>query len=158
VREREQEAKRRIAALAEKRKHPPGARARSVAAALFSDPWLADAIVQRLRDDLIVVEDGHERRLSPGEFMNVRIVDPEDIVVLYVVSLAIADGGLFRLHEPDRLGDISDVPASLGRIRRNGLIEAERDGNAWRVRWGKRALDVARKAGVGICSDGRGLP
>jgi hypothetical protein len=70
-------------------------------------------------------------------------------VVLYAVGLTIEQGGLLRLSEPDRgLSTISDVPASLRRLRRNQLVEAERDGNAWRVRWGKRALDIAAKAGV----------
>ena len=107
----------------------------------------------RLRDNVVVIDDGRERRLPPGEFRRVRIVEPEDVVVLYAVSLAIAEGGLFRLHEPDRLGDISDVPAALRRLRRNQLISAERDGNAWVVRWGERALKIAAKAGVSIATE-----
>ena len=60
-----------------------------------------------------------------------RILEPEDLVVLYPVGLTIEQGGLLRLHEPDRgLSTIADVPASLGRLRRNQLVEAERDGNA----------------------------
>jgi len=42
------------------------------------------------------------------------------------------------------------IEGSLGRLRRNGLIEAEKDGNAWRCRWGKRALNIAREAGVDV--------
>ena len=67
--------------------------------------------------------------------MSVRVLEAEDVAVLFVVSLAIADGGLLGLSEPDRgLRTVSsDVAVSLGRLRRNQLIEAERDGNAWRV-------------------------
>jgi hypothetical protein len=46
------------------------------------------------------------------------------------------------------LSTIAHVSASLGLLRRNGLIKAERDDNAWRISWGKRALDIAREAGV----------
>lgn len=88
----------------------------------------------KLRDNVLLTEDGRETHIQPGEFVKVRVVEPEDVVVLYVVALTIEQGGLLRLHEPDRLGDISDVPASLRRLRGNGLIEAERDGNAWRGR------------------------
>jgi len=90
----------------------------------------------------------------PGEFRRTRILELEDVVVLYAVALTIERGGLLRLSEPDRrLSRISDVVASLGRLRRNQLIEAERDGNAWRVSWGKRALDIAREAGDSIATE-----
>jgi hypothetical protein len=81
-------------------------------------------------------------------------LEAEDVVVLYAVALTIEQGGLLRLSEPDRgLSRISDVPASLARLRRNQLIASERDGNAWRVSCGKRALDIARKAGVPIATE-----
>jgi hypothetical protein len=128
-REREQAAKAKIRELAEKRHHPRDPRARSVVAALFSDAFLGDAIELGRRDDLIVIEDGRERRLPPGEFRKMRVLEPEDIVVVYAVGLTIEQGGPLGLHEPDRgLSTIADVPASLGRLRRNQLIEVERDG------------------------------
>jgi hypothetical protein len=121
--------------------------------ALFSDSFLGDAIELRLRDNLIVIDDGRERRLPPGEFMRIHILEPEDLVVLYIVGLTIEHGGLLRLHEPDRgLSTVADVPASLRRLRRNQLVEAERDGNTWSVSWGKQALDIARKAGVALAT------
>jgi hypothetical protein len=75
----------------------------------------------------------------------------EDVAVLFIVSGTIERGGLLRLSEPDcGLSTIADLPASLVRLRRNQLIEAERDGNAWKVGWGKTALEIARKAGVDV--------
>jgi hypothetical protein len=74
-RDRSREARRRIAEIGEKRRHPPDARARSVVAALFSDSWLADADELRLRDDILLTEDGRERHIPPGEFVKVRIVE-----------------------------------------------------------------------------------
>jgi hypothetical protein len=152
--QREREVRRRIADPSEKRRHPPDPRARSVAAALFSDPFLADAVELRLRDDLIVIEDGRERRLPQGKFMKVRVLEPEDLVVLFAVGLTIEAGKLLRLNEPDRgLGTLSNVPASLARLQRNGLVTAERNGNAWVVGWGVRALRIAREAGVPIATE-----
>ena len=76
-------------------------------------------------------------------------MEAEDVAVLYIVGLAIETGGLLRSHEPDRgLATLSDVPSSLGRLQRNGLIEFTREEGGCRVEWGKRALDIARKAGV----------
>jgi hypothetical protein len=66
--DREREAKAKIRQLAEKRRHPPDARARSVAAALFSDGFLADAIELRLRDNILLLEDGRGRHVGPGQF------------------------------------------------------------------------------------------
>jgi hypothetical protein len=121
-RDREREAQAKIRSLAEKRKHPGDSRARSVAGALFSDGFLADAIELRLRDNLVVIDDGRERRLPAGEFRRVRILEPEDVVTLYVFGLTLEQGGLLRLHEPDRgLSTISDIPAALARLRRNQL-------------------------------------
>jgi hypothetical protein len=151
ARDRERQARKKVAQLAEKRRQPPDPRARSVAAALFSDPWLASAVEKRLRDNVIVIEDGKERHVLSGEFMRVRILEPEDIVVLYTVALVIEEGGFLRLGEPDRgLSTLSNVPASLARLQRNSLIEAERNGNTWRVSWGTRARKIAREAGVSI--------
>jgi hypothetical protein len=73
--------------------------------------------------------------------------------VPFAVSLAIEQGGLLRLSQPDRgLSTISDVPGPLARLRRNQLIIADRDGNAWRVRWGPRALKIAKAAGVDVAA------
>ena len=152
-RDREREAQAKIRQLAEKRKHPPDPRARTIAAALFSDPWLADAIELRLRDDILLTEDGRERHIPHGEFVKVRVIEPEDLAVLFAVGLAIEQGGLFRAADPDRGLSISDVPASLARLRRNQVIEASRDGNAWRVSWGRRSLGIARNAGVPIATE-----
>jgi hypothetical protein len=131
--------------------HP---RARSVFAAVVSDGFLADALALRLRDNIVLLEDGRERLFAKGEFATARIIELEDVAVLFVVSLAIADGGLLRLHEPDRgLRDLSSVQGALSRLRRNGLVEVARDGAAWRVSWGKRALDIARTAGVPLAPE-----
>jgi hypothetical protein len=108
-------------------------------------------------------QEGYDRGVTAGSWLldgnsteeaaRALLQETEDVVVLYAVGLTTEQGGLLRLHEPDRgLSTISDVPASLGRLRRNQLIEAECDGNAWRVRWGKRALDMALKAGVSIAT------
>jgi hypothetical protein len=149
----ERQARKNLAELADKRRHPPHPRGRSVAAALSSDPWLADVITRRLRDNIVVIEDG-KRHVPKGEFMLLRPVELEDVGVLFVVSVAIADGGgLLRFHTPDRgLKNVADVQAWLSRLRRNGLIEFQRDGAARRVSCGKRALEIARAAGVSIPS------
>jgi hypothetical protein len=114
------------------------------------DEHLADALELRLRDNVLLLEDGRGRHVQPGQFVMVRGLEEAEASSFSTPSpLTIEQGGLLRLGEPDRgLRTISDVPASLARLRRNQLIEAERDGNAWRVSWGKRALDIARKAGV----------
>jgi hypothetical protein len=117
-----------------------------------SGSFLADAIELRVRDDIVVIENGRERRIPPGEFVNVRVIELEDVAVLYAVTLTIEGGGLLRPHEPDRGLAMSNLPVSLNRLRRNGLIEAARDGNAWRVSWGKRALRIARDAGVDVAA------
>jgi hypothetical protein len=43
-----------------------------------------------------------------------RILEPEDLFVLYGVGLTIEQGGLLRLHEPDRglstIADVSGLP------------------------------------------------
>ena len=124
--------------------HPIPAHA-AFAAALFSDPWLADATEGRLRDDLIVA-DVRRASLRAGGVHAHAHPWTQDMVVLYGVT--IEQGGLLRLHEPDRgLSTIADVPASLKRLRRSQLVEAERDGNAWHVSWARRALRIAREAG-----------
>jgi hypothetical protein len=46
---------------------PPDATARCVLAALVSDPFLAEVITKRMRDRVIVVENGKERRIPRGE-------------------------------------------------------------------------------------------
>jgi hypothetical protein len=65
-REHEQDAKRRAADIAEKRRHPPDARAPSVAAAVISDGFVADALELRLRDNIVGFEDGRERLFPEG--------------------------------------------------------------------------------------------
>jgi hypothetical protein len=85
--------------------------------------------------------------------VNARIIELEDVAVLFVVSLAISDGGLLPLHDPDRgLSTISNVPGSLARLRQNALVDAERDSAVWRLSWGKRALEIAREAGVDVAA------
>jgi hypothetical protein len=108
---------------------------------------------RRLRDHVIVVENGKERSLPRGEFVNTRVLELEDVAALFVVGVSIEAGGLLRASEPDRgLSTLSNVGGSLSRLQRAGLIEAQRDGNAWIVGWGKRALDIAAKAGVAIAT------
>ena len=115
------------------------------------DEHLADALELRLRDNVLLLEDGRGRHVQPGQAARVRVLEAEDVAVLYIVSVTIEQGGLLRLSEPDRgLKNVADVQASLSRLRRNGLIEFETDGAAWRCRWGKRALNIAREAGVDV--------
>jgi hypothetical protein len=83
--------------------------------------------------------------------VNTRVLELEDVACPFVVGVTIEAGGVLRLTSPDRgLSTLSNVPASLARLQRNGLIEAERNGNTWRVSWGTRALKIAREAGVSI--------
>ena len=56
----------------------------------------------RLRDNLVVIDDGRERLLPAGEFRKVRVLEPEDVAVLLAVGVAIERGGLFRAADPDR--------------------------------------------------------
>jgi hypothetical protein len=85
--------------------------------------------------------------------VNTRVLELEDVAALFVVGVSIEAGGLLRASEPDRgLSTLSNVGGSLSRLQRAGLIEAQRDGNAWIVGWGKRALDIAAKAGVAIAT------
>ena len=52
------------------------------------------------------------------------------------------DHGLRELH---------DVTSTLRRLRLAGLVEATSEGEfRWRVRWGERALRIAREAGVEV--------
>ena len=148
--QKQRDAKREIAKISERRKHPPDPRASSVLAAVMSSRFLADALERRLRDDILVVEEGRERRVPKGAFVNARVLDAKDVAVLYVAAVTIEDGGLLRTHEPDLgLSTIADVPGSLRNLRVNGLLDVTRDGNTWRVAWGERALKIAREAGVG---------
>jgi hypothetical protein len=136
-------------------RHPLGEEA-------ITTPWIAasshtDSLSERgscvCGTRVLLLEDGRGRHIQPGQFVNVRVLEAEDVVVLYAVALTIETGGLLRLSEPDRgLSRISDVPASLGRLRRNALVTAERDGNAWKVGWGTRALNIAREAGVDVAA------
>jgi len=115
----------------------------------MSSRFLADALERRLRNDILVVEEGRERRVPKGAFVNARVLEAKDVAVLYLAAVTIEDGGLLRTHEPDRgLSTLADVPGSLRNLRVNGLLDVTRDGNTWRVGWGERARTIAKDASV----------
>ena len=83
--------------------------------------------------------------------MTVRVFEPQDVAVLYLAALAIEEGGMLSSSTPaDRgLHSLSDASGSLGRLRMNKILTVKREGERkWRVGWGERAIEIARKAGV----------
>jgi hypothetical protein len=131
---------------AEARRDP---RARSVTAALFSDPWLADALTERLRDDIRIVDQrGGERHLPKGTFTKLRLLQPQDLAVLALAAFAIEyDKGV--LDGSRGLFELDNFGSSLQRLRMAGLMNSAETGPwEWTVTWGKRALRIAKAAGV----------
>jgi hypothetical protein len=131
---------------AEERRDP---RAQSVTAALFSDPWLADAVVDRLRDDIRVVnERGGERYLPKGTFTKTRLLEPHDLAALALCAFSLEDGN--RVLDGERgAHDLDGLSGSLRRLGLAGLITATEQGPwQWGIAWGKRALAIAHEAGV----------
>lgn len=87
--------------------------------------------------------------MPKGAFVNTRVLDAKDVVVLYLAAITIEDEGLLRPHDPDRgLSTLADVPGSLRNLRVNGLLDVTRDGNTWRVCWGEWARAIAKDASV----------
>jgi hypothetical protein len=80
-----------------------------------------------------------------------RVLEAEDVAVLYLAALAIEEGGSFSARTPaDRgLHTLGDVAVSLRRLRMNNLLTVQREAERrWRVGWGSRARSIAEKAGV----------
>ena len=126
---------------------------RSVAAALLTSEWLADALVDRLRLR-IVDERGAEEYLPPGVFNRTRHLEPHDLALLVLCAFAIEDGpGLLggSLSVDRGFRELNDVKGSLRRLSLGGLIEATSEGEfIWRVSWGERALGIGREAASGL--------
>jgi hypothetical protein len=91
------------------------------------------------------------RELADDEYVSIRLLEPRDVSVLYLAALAIEQGGLLSGGEPANRGlhELRDVADSLKRLSWTGLLTVKREHDRrWRVGWGKRALEIARKAGV----------
>jgi hypothetical protein len=149
--EHERETRSKLARLKDRRKHPPDPRAASVFAALVSSPWLAEALERKLRSGIRVYGDGGEQMLRDDEYITSRILEAQDVAVLFLASKAIEEGGLFSASTPaDRgLNTLGDVAGSLSRLRRNDVLTVRREAERkWRVGWGERAIRTARDAGV----------
>jgi hypothetical protein len=102
-----------------------------------------------------VVEDGMVRELADDQFMVVRVLEAEDVSVLYLAAISIQEAGLLSASTPaDRgLHSLGDVAGSLRRLRMNNLLTVQREGDRrWRVAWGERAIKIARAAGVEVLS------
>lgn len=148
---RKREQKSKLHKLADRRKNPPDPRASSTLAAVLTSDFLKDAVERKLRSGLRVVEDGVVRELADDQFITTRVLEPVDVSVLYLAAISIEAGGLLAPSEPaDRgLHELRDVADSLKRLSWAGLLTVKREHDRrWRVGWGKRAVKIARKAGV----------
>jgi hypothetical protein len=148
---RKRETKGKLRKLADRRKHPPDPRASSVVAAVLTSDFLKDALERKLRSGITWIEDGVPRELPDGEHVTCRVLEAQDVGVLYLAGLAIEEGGLFSASTPADRGllTLGDVPGSLRRLRMNNLLTVQREGDRrWRVGWGSRARSIAEKAGV----------
>jgi hypothetical protein len=147
----QRETKGKLRTLADRRKHPPDPKASSVLAAVLTSDFLKEALERKLRSGIVWIEDGVSRELPDGEHVTCRVLEAQDVGVLYLAGLAIEEGGLFSASTPaDRgLHSLGDVPGSLRRLRMNNLLTVRREGDRrWRVAWGSRARSIAEKAGV----------
>jgi hypothetical protein len=91
------------------------------------------------------------RELADDQFITTRVLEPQDVSVLFIAALAIAERGLLSGGEPaDRgLHELGNAAASLRRLSWTGLLTVKREHDRrWRVSSGDRALEIARKAGV----------
>jgi hypothetical protein len=149
--EHDRETRSRLARLKDKRRHPPDPKAASVLAALVASDWLAEALERKLRCGIRVFDDSGEHVLRDDEYVTTRILEAQDVAVLFLASKAIEEGGLFSASTPaDRgLNTLGDVAGSLSRLRRNDVLTVKREADRrWRVGWGERAIRTAREAGV----------
>jgi len=104
-----------------------------------------------LRSGIRVYGDSGERILPDDEYITTRILEAQDVAVLFLAAKAIEEGGLFSASTPaDRgLNTLTDVAGSLSRLRRNDVLTVKGEGERkWRVGWGERAIRTARDAGV----------
>jgi hypothetical protein len=148
----ERETKSKLRKLADRRRHPPDPRAASVLAAVMSSPWLADALELRLRSGVRLVTDDGVRDLADDEYVATRVLELRDVAVLFVAALAIEQGGLLAASEPANRGlhELGNAADSLKRLSWAKLLIVKRESSErrWRVSWGERAVEIARKAGV----------
>jgi hypothetical protein len=152
--ERERETRRKLLDMAQKRKYPRDPRASSVLAAVISSAWLRDAVEMRNRTNVHVFVEGRMEHVPQGQFVSARLLEPGDVVVLVLASYAIEAGpGLLDALAPEGYGlsELPDVRTSLSNLHRAGLLEVEKLGERrWRARWGRRALRIAKEAGVDL--------
>lgn len=153
AREREQEAKRRIAEIGEKRKHPPDPRARSVAAAVLSDATLYELLTRRLREIEGVDELG--KRIMSAE----PVFEYEDIGVLAVALALLSERNPVLISTSHVEGswpawsELPPIPKLLeriGHLARNGWLAVSSDSGGRSVTYGPEALRAAREAGVNV--------
>jgi hypothetical protein len=140
--------------LADRRKHPPDPRASLVLTAVISSDFLAEALELKLRSGIRLVTDGSVRDLPDDEYVSLRLLEPEDVSVLYLGGLSIEQGGLLAAGEPANRGlhELRDVADSLRRLGWTGILTVKRESSdrRWRVSWGERAIKIAARTGVTI--------
>jgi len=148
----ERETKSKLAKLKDRRKHPPDPKAASVLAAVMSSDFVKDALELRLRAGVRLVTEDGVRDLADDQYVSVRVLEPVDVSVLYLAALSIEEGGMLAAGEPANRGlhELRDVAESLKRLGWAKLLVVKRESSdrRWRVSWGERAVDIARKAGV----------
>jgi hypothetical protein len=154
AKQHERETQSKLARIKDRRKHPPDPRASSVLAAVVSSDFLAEALELKLRSGIRLVTDGSVRELADDEYVSLRLLQPGDVVVLYLAALSIEQGGLLAAGEPANRGlhELRDVSDSLRRLGWTGILTVKRESSDrhWRVSWGKRAIEIAAQAGVKI--------
>jgi hypothetical protein len=150
---RKREQKSKLHKLSDRRRHPRDPRASSVLAAVVSSDFLAEALELKLRSNIRLVTDGVVRDLADDEYVSLRLLQPGDVVVLYLAALSIEQGGLLAAGEPANRGlhELHDVADSLRRLGWTGILAVRRESDRrWRVSWGERAIKIAAQAGVKI--------
>jgi hypothetical protein len=151
AKEHERETQTKLARLKDRRRNPPDPRSSSVLAAVVSSDFLAEALELKLRSGIRLVTDGSVRDLADDEYVSLRLLQPRDVVVLYLAALSIEQGGLLAAGEPANRGlhELHDVADSLRRLGWTGILTVQREGERkWRVGWGERARSIAERAGV----------